>query len=79
MLTQGQGLVTPCSSIPTLIAMSTHHIIPNRNNVVNLLEGISSTYVGMVPVRLFVFKLITYSKLKFFSHVTLEERRGGPE
>lgn len=50
MLTLGQGLVTPGSSIPTLIAMSTDSIAAIRNKVGNLLKDIDSKYAGMVPV-----------------------------
>uniref|UniRef100_A0A915BWJ3 Nipped-B protein n=2 Tax=Parascaris univalens TaxID=6257 RepID=A0A915BWJ3_PARUN len=51
VLTLGQGLVTPGSSIPTLIAMSTDSIAAIRNKVGNLLKDIDSKYAGMVPSK----------------------------
>lgn len=50
MLTLSQGLVTPGSSIPTLIAMSTDSIPGIRNKVENMLKDIDTKYSGMVPV-----------------------------
>jgi len=49
-LTLQQGLVTPGSSIPTLISMSTD-LLPNvRTKVENLLKEIDQKYAGMVQV-----------------------------
>lgn len=50
ILTLSQGLVTPGSSIPTLIAMSTDPLTKIRNKVENMLKDIDSKYAGMVPV-----------------------------
>lgn len=52
MLTLNQGLVTPGSSIPTLIAMTTDSIPALRNKVDNVLRNIDAKYSGMVPVGL---------------------------
>uniref|UniRef100_A0A1I8EA76 Nipped-B protein n=1 Tax=Wuchereria bancrofti TaxID=6293 RepID=A0A1I8EA76_WUCBA len=51
ILTLGQGLVTPGSSIPTLIAMSTDRNTLIRNKVENMLRDIDSKYAGMVPSK----------------------------
>uniref|UniRef100_A0A158Q833 Nipped-B protein n=1 Tax=Elaeophora elaphi TaxID=1147741 RepID=A0A158Q833_9BILA len=51
ILTLSQGLVTPGSSIPTLIAMSTDQNILVRNKVENMLRDIDSKYAGMVPSK----------------------------
>ncbi|VDK74707.1 unnamed protein product [Litomosoides sigmodontis] len=50
ILTLSQGLVTPGSSIPTLIAMSTDRNTLVRNKVENMLRDIDSKYAGMVPI-----------------------------
>lgn len=46
-----QGLVTPGSSIPTLIAMSTDPIQNVRIKIANLIKDIDTKYSGMVAVR----------------------------
>uniref|UniRef100_A0A0N5APU5 Nipped-B protein n=1 Tax=Syphacia muris TaxID=451379 RepID=A0A0N5APU5_9BILA len=51
MLTLNQGLVTPGSSIPTLIAMTTDSIPALRNKVNNVLRNIDAKYSGMVPSK----------------------------
>ncbi|MCP9261200.1 hypothetical protein DINM_004449 [Dirofilaria immitis] len=51
ILTLCQGLVTPGSSIPTLIAMSTDRNTLIRNKVENMLRDIDSKYAGMVPSK----------------------------
>uniref|UniRef100_A0A915PUN3 Nipped-B protein n=1 Tax=Setaria digitata TaxID=48799 RepID=A0A915PUN3_9BILA len=51
ILTLSQGLVTPGSSIPTLIAMSTDRNTLVRNKVENMLRDIDSKYAGMVPSK----------------------------
>uniref|UniRef100_A0A0N4V606 Nipped-B protein n=1 Tax=Enterobius vermicularis TaxID=51028 RepID=A0A0N4V606_ENTVE len=51
MLTLNQGLVTPGSSIPTLIAMTTDSIPALRNKVDNVLRNIDAKYSGMVPSK----------------------------
>ncbi|KAL3993808.1 Sister chromatid cohesion C-terminus family protein [Acanthocheilonema viteae] len=51
ILTLSQGLVTPGSSIPTLIAMSTDRNTLVRNKVENILRDIDSKYAGMVPSK----------------------------
>ncbi|KAK6104387.1 Sister chromatid cohesion C-terminus family protein [Brugia pahangi] len=51
ILTLSQGLVTPGSSIPTLIAMSTDRNTLIRNKVENILRDIDSKYAGMVPSK----------------------------
>ncbi|MFH4983111.1 hypothetical protein AB6A40_009820 [Gnathostoma spinigerum] len=48
LLTLNQGLVTPGSSIPTLIAMTTDCLPNVRNKVENVLRDIDSKYAGMV-------------------------------
>ncbi|VDO48403.1 unnamed protein product [Onchocerca flexuosa] len=47
ILTLSQGLITPGSSIPTLIAMSTDRNTVVRNKVENMLREIDSKYAGM--------------------------------
>ncbi|VDK72975.1 unnamed protein product, partial [Onchocerca ochengi] len=47
ILTLSQGLITPGSSIPTLIAMSTDRNTVVRNKVENMLRDIDSKYAGM--------------------------------
>ncbi|CAJ0573496.1 unnamed protein product, partial [Mesorhabditis spiculigera] len=49
--TLNQGLVTPGSSIPTLIAMMTDPIPLIRNKVENLLKEIDTKYQGMVQTK----------------------------
>uniref|UniRef100_A0A0N5A0L1 Nipped-B protein n=1 Tax=Parastrongyloides trichosuri TaxID=131310 RepID=A0A0N5A0L1_PARTI len=46
-----QGLVTPGSSIPTLIAMSTDPQIKIRYRIENVLKEIDSKYTGMIPSK----------------------------
>lgn len=45
-----QGLVTPGSSIPTLIAMSTDPLPSIRIRIENLIKDIDSKYTGMIAV-----------------------------
>ncbi|CEF70691.1 Nipped-B-like protein [Strongyloides ratti] len=46
-----QGLVTPGSSIPTLIAMTTDPQIKIRYRIENVLKEIDSKYTGMIPSK----------------------------
>uniref|UniRef100_A0A914CW65 Nipped-B protein n=1 Tax=Acrobeloides nanus TaxID=290746 RepID=A0A914CW65_9BILA len=62
-----QGLVTPGSSIPTLISMSTDSLPNIRTKVENLLKEIDTKYAGMVPSKAVIgvrmsFRLQKYIK-----------------
>uniref|UniRef100_A0AC35U5H9 Nipped-B protein n=1 Tax=Rhabditophanes sp. KR3021 TaxID=114890 RepID=A0AC35U5H9_9BILA len=46
-----QGLVTPGSSIPTLIAMTTDPQVKIRYRIENVLKEIDSKYAGMLPSK----------------------------
>lgn len=48
-----QGLVTPGSSIPTLIAMSTDSLSSIRIRIESLIKDIDTKYTGMIAVICF--------------------------
>lgn len=50
-MTLNQGLVTPGSSIPALIAMTTDPVLTIRNKVENLLKEIDTKYGNMVQTK----------------------------
>ncbi|CAI5442496.1 unnamed protein product [Caenorhabditis angaria] len=59
-LTLSQGLVTPGSSIATLIAMTTDPLDIIRNRIDNLLKEIDSKYAGMVQSKAILGVRVAY-------------------